>query len=373
MLASALFGNALGVLASQVSMPDQSASPGSSLLLPIMFLSQGDSISGIQFDVQYDNSAMDLSAIVGDAARNSEKCLYYANLSPNLRRFLMVGLNQNVIPDGTLITLFINVNPNATIGVYPIMFSNVVATDPSGIPAPVSGANGTLTIQGDQSVVLQPSGVLNAGSLLAGPVAPGEVVTLIGSRMASVPFRPRTSTVLAGTSVKFDGIPALILYASPKLINVVVPYEVSGKASTQLQVKNRGQVMASLPLSVVPAVPAIFTLDASGVGPGAVLNEDSTINSPSNPAARGSLAVLLATGVGRENQVVGILPKPVLPISVQIGGLNVEVLGAGPELTVGVVQVKFRIPASVPPGNSVPLVLTVGTVRSQFGVTVAIQ
>ena len=371
----------LGVLASQVSLPDQSGSPGNSLLLPAIFLSQGDSISGIQFDVQYDSSAMDLSAIVGDAARSSDKCLYYADLTPNLRRFLIVGLNQNVIPDGTLITLFVNLNPHATIGVYPMAFSNVVATDPSGKPAPMSGVDGTLTIQGtsDQSMALQPLGVLNAGSLLAGPVAPGEVVTLIGSRIGPTsvapPFLSRTSTALAGTSVQFDGIPALVLYTSPKLINVVVPYEVSGKASTQLQVKNRGQMIASFPLSVVPTVPAIFTQDASGVGPGAVLNADSTVNSPSNPAARGSVAVLLATGVGRENQVAWVLPKLVLPISVQIGGFNAEVLSAdaGPEVIAGVVQVRFRIPANVTPGSSAAVVLTVGTVSSQPGVTLAVQ
>ena len=83
-LVSALFLQAPGAIASQVSLPDQSAAPGSSVPLPAMFLSQGDLVSGIQFDLQYDNSAMDLVAIAGDAARNSEKSLYYSDLAPNL-------------------------------------------------------------------------------------------------------------------------------------------------------------------------------------------------------------------------------------------------------------------------------------------------
>ena len=335
-----------------------------------MFQSQGDLVSGIQFDLQYDNSAMDLVAIAGDAARNSEKSLYYSDLAPNVRRFLIVGLGQDAIPDGALITLFVNLNPNAANGVYLLTFSNVLGTDPNSHPIAVSGTNGTITIAGTTggNAALQPAGVLNAASLLAGPVAPGEVVTLIGSGIgpaaAATPVPSPIGAVLAGARVQFDGTSATLLYASPDLINLVVPYEISGKTSTQLQVTNGGVAIASLALPVAAAAPAIFTQNASGVGPGAVFNEDSTLNSASNPAARGSVAALYATGTGQETQV-----------AVQIGGLNAEVLGtgAGPESMAGVVQVKFRIPANATPGYSTPVVLTIGTVSSQPGVTVAVQ
>jgi len=229
MLASVLFVHVLGAVASQVSLPDQSAAPGSSVLLPAMFLSQGASVSGIQFDVQYDSSAMDLVAIVGEAARNSGRSLYYADLAPNVRRFLIVGLSQDVIADGALITLFANLHPNSTSDVYPLAFSNVAGTDPYGNPVPVSAADGSITIQGttSQSVALQSADVLNGASLLSGPVAPGEVVTLIGSRIgpaseaAHVPSP--IGTVLAGVSVEFDRIPAPLLYTSPNLISLVGP------------------------------------------------------------------------------------------------------------------------------------------------------
>jgi uncharacterized protein (TIGR03437 family) len=375
-------------LSAELSLPGQSATPGTSIVLPAVIVSQANSISGVQFDLQYDSSAMALVATLGDAARNSSKSLYYADLGPNERRFLIVGQNQNVIPDGTLMNLFVNLNPNAANAVYPLAFSNVAGTDPNGCPIPVSGTDGTLTVSGTsgQSVALQLAGVLNGGSLLAGPVAPGEIVTLIGSRIgpASMVTPVTSSTSMAtSTSVQFDGIPARVLYASPNLINLVIPYEVSGRTTTQLQVTNGGRVIASLPLPVAPSSPAIFTLDASGVGPGAVLNEDSTINSPSNPAARGSLAVLFATGAGQktdrlgeDGQTVGsVLPKPVLPVSVQVGGLDAEVLGAdtGRELPAGVLQVKFRIPANVAPGYSAPVVLTIGTASSQRSVNLAVR
>lgn len=373
----------------RVSLSDQSAAPGTSIVVQVAFAAQGDPISGVQFDLQYNSSAMSLAATVGDAARNSGKRLYLADLAPDKRRFLIVGFNQNLIPDGTLINLFVNLNLNAPNGVYPLKFSNVASTDPYGRFAPTTGLDGAVTVQGtvSQAVRLQPAGVLNGASLLPGPVAPGEVITLIGSGIGPLslqwpPAGDQSKTVLAGTSVLFNGTPAPLLYAAPHQINAVVPYGVSGKTVTQVQVTYQGQMIAKLPLSVAEAVPAIFTLDSSGVGPGAILNQDSTLNSPSNPAAKGSVVQLFATGAGQtdppgaDGQVArDPLPKPVLPVWVQIGGLDAEVLyaGAAPGLIAGALQVNCRVPANVASGYSVPVVLTVGTASSQPGVTLAIQ
>jgi uncharacterized protein (TIGR03437 family) len=366
----ALFAQSPVALSSQVSLPPQSAASGASIVIPVAFATQGDSISGVQFDLQYTSSAMSLAATVGDAARNSGKRLYLADLAPDKRRFLIVGFNQNLIPDGTLVNLFVNLNPNASNGLYPLKFSNIAGTDLYGRSVPTTGTDGAVTVQGtvSQAVRLQLAGVLNGASLLPGPVAPGEVVTLIGSGIGPVslqwpPAGDQSKTVLAGMSVLFDGTPAPLLFAAPNQINAIVSYGVSGRAVTNVQVTYQGQVIAGLPLSVAAAVPTIFTLDSSGVGPGAILNQDSTVNSPSNPAGKGSVVVLYATGAGQtdpsgtDGQVAGdTLPKPVLPVSVQIGGLDAEVLhaGAAAGLIAGVLQVDCRVPANVASGYSAP-------------------
>ena len=58
-----------------------------------------------------------------------------------------------------------------------------------------------------------------------------------------------------------------------------------------------------------------------------------------------------------------------------IGGREATVTYAGgaPGLVLGVVQVNVVVPGGVPPGNSVPVVMTVGGEASQSGVTLAIQ
>jgi hypothetical protein len=210
----ALFLAAPVALASQVSLPDQSAAPGTSVLIPVAFAGEAASVSGVQFDIGYDNSAMSLVITVGDAASASEKSLYIADVAPNKKRVLIVGLNQNLILDGTLVNLFANINDDAPNGVYALGLWNVCGSDPSGNSTPVTGSDAALTVQeaGSQGLPLQAQGVLNAANLLPGPVAASEIIAQIGSGIG--PASPRqiqrslNNSVLGGTSWLFEVMPA---------------------------------------------------------------------------------------------------------------------------------------------------------------------
>ncbi len=58
------------------------------------------------------------------------------------------------------------------------------------------------------------------------------------------------------------------------------------------------------------------------------------------------------------------LPKPRLPVTVTVGGVNAAVAFAGLQSgTAGVMQVNFTIPATVPLGAQ-PVVISVGNVPS---------
>jgi uncharacterized protein (TIGR03437 family) len=368
------------LMGATLALASQTAAPGSGIVLPVAFQSNGEAVSGVQFDIQYDNSAMSLFATLGDEAKNSAKLLYEVDLSPNVRRFLIVGLNSNLIPSGTLISLFVNLSPNASAGISSLVISNLTGADPAGVPASVIGSDGSVTIVGTiaQSSPLQMAGVLNGASLVSGPLAPGEIFTLVGSNIGST----SGSGTNAGAQVLFDGLAASLFYVATNQINGMAPYELAGLAVTQMEITAGGQVISDLAVPVAAVSPAIFTLDGSGAGQGAVLNQDSTLNSFSNPAARGSIVALYATGSGQTNpvgvdgQIAGKVPlTPVLPIAVQIGGLAADVLYAGtaPGLSTGVVQVNCRVPENATPGYSVSIVLTVGTISSAGSVTLAVQ
>jgi uncharacterized protein (TIGR03437 family) len=67
-------------------------------------------------------------------------------------------------------------------------------------------------------------------------------------------------------------------------------------------------------------------------------------------------------------------PRPVLPVSVTIGGITADVLyaGAAPQFVAGFFQMNVKVPENAPSGN-LDVIVTVGNGRSQSGLTVAVR
>jgi uncharacterized protein (TIGR03437 family) len=235
--------------------------------------------------------------------------------------------------------------------------------------------------------------IVNAADHSGGRVAPGEIVALFPSHAGPAVLEGsqldrsgRLTTLLGSTRVFFDGIAAPMAYAAGGEVGVVVPYEVGNKTATEVVVEYEGFRSPPVTLPVVKSIPAIFTLDSSGQGQAGMLNETVCCNAPRNPAARGTIAVLYATGAGRTvpPSIDGSIsahsrildyPVPRLPVRVLVGGVPAAVLyaAAAPHAVAGLLQVNFRIPVNAPTGDSVPLVLMVGNSRSVDGVTMAVR
>lgn len=232
------------------------------------------------------------------------------------------------------------------------------------------------------------NGLLSSASFLPGPVSPGEIVSIFGDGLGPadpVHFRLQGDLFpkeVAGTQVFFDGVPAPMILSWNSQVNTIVPYSVAGKDRTTVRVEYLGASTAQLTLPVAASAPAIFTSNTSGRGPGAILNEDLSPNSPQNPAAKGSVAVIYATGEG-ETQPAGVdgkvasdpLPHPLLRVLVTIGGLDapVEYAGAAPTLVAGLIQINARIPKEVASGSAVPVVIKIGDKSSPSVVSLSIR
>jgi len=136
--------------------------------------------------------------------------------------------------------------------------------------------------------------------------------------------------------------------------------------------------------------PAIFfTIPAGTLRPALVYNSDGSVNSPSNPAARGSKITIYATGQGF---VPGAPPDgtpapsnpplstPFTP-RVNINGLFTDQYTPTPSLDppdrtkfvlfsglapglVGIWQIDVQIPGAVSPGNQIPLFIEAGSLPS---------
>src|SRR5206468_3352435 len=103
-----------------------------------------------------------------------------------------------------------------------------------------------------------------------------------------------------------------------------------------------------------------------------VTNQDNSLNTPSTPAARGSVMVIYGTGFGATARSGG-LDRAVTPVTAVIGSTEVTAAFAG--LTpgaIGLYQANVAIPASLPPGLSLPLYLKQGSSVSNT-VALAVQ
>ncbi len=243
---------------------------------------------------------------------------------------------------------------------------------PSGTPSPIAYA--------------QIAALVNAASQLAGPVAPGEIITMYGTDLGpGIPVSGQfgssgtLSTELGGTQVLFDGVAAPLLYVQYGQLNLIVPYEVAGKSSVELQILGDGVVKARVVVPIASTAPGIFTL-AGGVGQAAAQNQNGAANSLSSPAPQGTIITLYATGEGQTDPA-GVdgkpaatpWPTPVLNATLAIGGLPADLLFcAGAPGFAGLLQINARIPAGLASGYQ-SVELKVGSSASQPSVVVAVR
>lgn len=256
--------------------------------------------------------------------------------------------------------------------------------------AAITIANQTLQIRQAATALPVISGITNAASFTRDSAAPGSVIAVFGSRLGPAQLATAQltadgqslTTMLEGTRVLVDGTPAPLIYSLESVVSAVVPYNTESKRSVRVVVEYDGRRSQEYTMPVAATAPGLFTANASGQGPGAILNQDLSLNTPANPAARGSTIVIYATGEGVTNPpgVDGKLngpepPQPVASVLVSVGGAVAAVTykGGVPGVTPGLFQINAVLSQATPVGNAVPVIVNIGGVVSQNGVTVAVR
>jgi uncharacterized protein (TIGR03437 family) len=199
---------------------------------------------------------------------------------------------------------------------------------------------------------------------------------------AALPSTGTLATSLAGVSATFNNIPAPVIYALATQTAVIVPYGVAGSQTASVVLTSGTQKAAAFSVPVAPSVPALFTSNEAGTANVVAFNQDGTVNSTRNAAAKGSVVVLYATGEGTTNPpgVDGLIAagdlfrEPILHVSLTIGGATAQVLYAGssPGNVAGVMEVEAIVPAAAQTGAAA-VSLTVGTASSQASANLTVK
>ena len=281
-------------------------------------------------------------------------------------------------------TITVTANPTALLtGAYSGTFT---LSSPNSITAV------TVTVNLVVGTVSGPvvNAVANAASYFSGAIAPGENIVIFGSGIGPPQLTRGTvtngvvDTSVAATRVLFDGIASPMIYALSSQTSAMAPYEVTGRSTVNVVVEYQGVQSSPVEYTLTPTAPGIYSQNAQGTGPGAILNQDYSINLPATPASKGSVVAVYMTGEGytvgaADGAIATGLLSPVLPVTATVGGIPATVIYAGtaPGIVTGAMQVNVQIPLNAPSGPSVPIVITVGTGTSaastQNGITVSVQ
>ena len=277
----------------------------------------------------------------------------------------------------------------------------------------VSGCVGSLAAQAPQI-----NAVLNGASFdqsaQAPPVAPGSIVSIFGSLIASELAGTATTTLstsiplqssLGGVAVTFNGAQAPLqaplfgVFGTPTFdqVNAQVPWNIDVSSGQVQMTVTRGAASTTMMIPAADASPGIFTLQF-GPGPAIVTNFafaggpadviTGTFAQPpgtsgclgldnppgvgcmgaDSPSPVGGVVTIWCNGLGPVDVPVesGNIPPPgqvgpggfvaaVKQVKVFIGGVEAQVLGAA--LTaefVGLNQINVIVP-NVPAGNAVPV------------------
>ena len=194
------------------------------------------------------------------------------------------------------------------------------------------------------------------GAAFTRTLAPGAIISLFGNDLALGRGPGGTEGVVAtplptsmgGVSVKVGDRFAPLFFVSPRQINAMIPFEVTG-ASAQVTIvtgPNAAGNTLTIPLSAT--APGIFLAGTSGQG--AILNgTDNTVAAPSgtfpgsHPARLGDVVVIYSSGLGP------VLPALPSGVAAGAGGTTVPTLANPPRVTIGGQQATIQF-AGLAPG-----------------------
>ena len=207
--------------------------------------------------------------------------------------------------------------------------------------------------------------IANSAANIAGYYSPNSFLTIYGVNLSNVTKAIGVSDIASGmlpwalpgtgVAVLINGVPGYIYYVSPNQVNVLVPQLSPGPAIVQLE--NRSIYGPPVQITLSPAAPAMFQLDAVNV---LATHGNGPLVTPASPASPGEIVVLWATGLGvtSPEPACGTLPEMAAPLAdlpdfqVLLNGAAVDrsliqYAGDAPGFA-GLFQINLQLPADSP-------------------------
>jgi uncharacterized protein (TIGR03437 family) len=195
-------------------------------------------------------------------------------------------------------------------------------------------------------------------------LAPGAIASLFGSGMANATLAATTQplpTTLANVQVRVNGVVAPLFFVSPSQINFQVPRGTQAttpglgvsSATATIEVLNNGQLIRAGAFQIAPAVPASFTLNASGSGPVAAVDAIRGGGTPFNakqPNGQPTILAVFGSGLGADATDVDGNVNASVQATIDGTAVPVGYAGRAPGFT-GLNQINITFPANINSGT----------------------
>jgi uncharacterized protein (TIGR03437 family) len=231
------------------------------------------------------------------------------------------------------------IGANSSVFFAAIAGSGFTPTQPG--PFPVGAAGGAFLTELSQNAAAPTDPlvcIFNSASLGASPIAPGELVTLLGNGLGPALALSGEATTdspyptqLGGTQVTFDGTPAPLLFVEDTQINAVAPWSLAPGQNSQVCVTYNNSPTNCLTWPVTATSPGVFRVYGSSYA--AALNQDGSVNSADRPAPVGSIVTVFATGLGPITPPQGdgtLITSPVTSNALSFGVVADSIVGFPP-------------------------------------------
>ncbi|MGP0074845.1 MAG: Ig-like domain-containing protein [Bryobacteraceae bacterium] len=204
-------------------------------------------------------------------------------------------------------------------------------------------------------------------------ISPGGIATIRGvgilpgvTGILTPPSGSPYPTTFSGVTITFDGTPAPIYYVEDTngadQVTVQVPFEVQPGTDVSLVVNVANEPPATVPITVKPLAPGIFTSVYDGKVYAVAVRPDGSQVSPTNPAQRGETIQLYVTGLGQATPAIatgaaGVANQSItapLIVGLNNGGVPLITAVYGPGL-VGIYVVILQVPENTPTGPYQPI------------------
>ena len=303
-----------------------------------------------------------------------------ADVTTTSGTWLTAAVDQNVV---TLTADPTGVSPGTYQGTVTV--NSNAANGPNKIPV-------QLVVEATGPPVVSYGGVVNNGTFsLDDKLSQGDITAVFGDQFTAAAPTLASSLPLATTlgdiQVLINNQPVPLYYASVNQINFLIPYD-APTGDTTLTVVRGGQKGNTVGIHIDPVAPALLLING---GPYAIMvtPQNALTGIPSAPAHPGDVIVLYAIGLGPTNPVVvsgaaspsgppaSLNPAPQIcfgapnPLAPSSNCVDPFFAGLTPGL-VGLYQLNFTVPSTVPTGNDVQLFVRSGNALSNV-ISVAIQ